>query len=241
VSRRARAVAMLGLSLACAGFAASLVNGYAREVEAQVGALAPVVVAVERVPRGKLITPAMSATHLAIRRVPGSYVPPDAFRSTGDALGQRALTDIPAGSYVGSAQIEPAGARRPGQATGLEAGGRLIQVPVAGAAALGAALRPGIRVDLLVTSERGPGPPRTYLALQRIDLLDFRPSSADASLGNGEGRAPDGVATLRVTLRQAVLLTAAQNFARELRLVARRGNDERLLPPTSVTAHDLHP
>ena len=42
VSRRARAVALLGAAAICAGLAASIVSGYAHDVRAQVGPLVPV-------------------------------------------------------------------------------------------------------------------------------------------------------------------------------------------------------
>ena len=44
---------------------------------------------------------------------------------------------------------------------------------------------------------------------------------------------------VKVTLAQAVLLTAARNFARELRLVPRAAGDNRRLGPTLVTASEL--
>jgi pilus assembly protein CpaB len=118
-------------------------------------------------------------------------------------------------------------------------GERLVEVTVAGASALGDTLQPGARVDVLITSERGAGLPRTYVALQRVELVGFRAGSE--SLGNGGSHSADGVAALRVTLRQAVLLTAAQNFARELRLVARPPGDESRVAETAVTAEQLRP
>ena len=47
------------------------------------------------------------------------------------------------------------------------------------------------------------------------------------------------MATLRVTVRQAVYLTAAQNFAREIRLLARAPGDRRRQGGTSVGAGQL--
>jgi pilus assembly protein CpaB len=91
-------------------------------------------------------------------------------------------------------------------------------------------------VDVLITTDRGAGPQRTYLALQRIELVDFGETS-DSVGGNDGGR--DAIATLRVTLAQAVLLTAARNFARELRLVPRAEGDDRRIGPASVTAAEL--
>ena len=107
-----------------------------------------------------------------------------------------------------------------------------------GAGALEGALPPGARVDVLITSDRGQNAPRTYLAMQRIELVGFKPSGTSDGSGDNGAKA---MASLRVTLRQAVLLTAAENFARELRLVPRPSGEERLIPPAAVSAGDLHP
>ena len=42
-----------------------------------------------------------------------------------------------------------------------------------------------------------------------------------------------------MTLEQAVMLTAAQNFAREIRLLPRPPDDGRRMEPTSVDASEL--
>jgi pilus assembly protein CpaB len=237
VSRRSRALALLGMAAVCAGLASSIVSGYARDVRAQVGPLTPVLVARAQVPRGRLFTPANVSRYLAARRVPVRFVPPRSLRFASDVVGLRSLTLIPAGSYLNEGQLGGSSEHTdPAQSDRL-GGGRFVEVAVAGAAALQSALRPGVSVDVLITSERGQGSPRTYLALQRVELVDFRPgAAADASAGDRES-----LASLRVTLRQAVLLTAAQNFARELRLVPRAPGEDRRLPPTAVSAHDLHP
>jgi pilus assembly protein CpaB len=102
-------------------------------------------------------------------------------------------------------------------------------------------MRPGLRVDVLVTSERTQGSGRTYLALQRIELVDLNRLEEGGASASGDARRADSVATLRVTLRQAVLLTAAQNFAREVRLVPRPPGDDRRLRSTVVSAAQLRP
>jgi pilus assembly protein CpaB len=76
---------------------------------------------------------------------------------------------------------------------------------------------PGGRVDVLVTTGRNGSPGRTRLALQDVQLLAARPAADD--------NAGKLVATLRVTVRQAVYLTAAQNFAQEVRLLPRPAGD----------------
>jgi hypothetical protein len=97
--------------------------------------------------------------------------------------------------------------------------------------------------DVLITTGGEGAPPRTYLALQRVEVADFR---AEAGLGGtgaggpGEGASGAGAtATLRVSLAQAVMLTAAVNFARELRLVPRSAGERRRHRPLSVRAADL--
>jgi pilus assembly protein CpaB len=91
-------------------------------------------------------------------------------------------------------------------------------------------------VDVLVSSEAGGG--RSYLALEDVELLDLRPG--DPSAGPDEGGAPaSSVATLRVTLRQAVFLTAAENFGREIRLLARPPGDRRRSGGAAVPARSL--
>jgi pilus assembly protein CpaB len=238
VTRRTRTLALFGLSAACAGLAASLVNGYARQVRAQVGPLVPVLVARVGIERGERLTSERASSRLSIRRVPERFAPPNALRSPSEAVGLRAASVIAAGDYVGRADLIVA---TPRVAPPSAAGARLVELPIAGGSALRGLLRPGGRVDVLVTSEQAEGSGRTYLALQRIELADLRPHEDGDAAANGDGRRADSVATLRVTLRQAVLLTAAQNFAREVRLVPRPPGDDRRLHATAVSAAQLRP
>ena len=81
-------------------------------------------------------------------------------------------------------------------------------------------------MDVLVSTESGAGGGRTLVALAGAELLRL---SAAAEPGGAARRhragGPTALATLRVTLRQAVYLTAADNFAREIRLLARPPGD----------------
>jgi pilus assembly protein CpaB len=241
VSRRARAIALLGLSAICAGLAASLVNGYARDVRAQVGPLVPTLVARKQIPRGHLFTPASAPAYLSQRRVPARFAPPHSFRFVREVIGLRVLGPVPTGTYVGAAHLGTAAGRSSRSANISAGGGRLVEVQVVGSGGLEDVLRPGVRVDVLVTSERGPGPPRTYLALQRIELVDFGDRAVGSTVESADAGRGEAVATLRVSLRQAILLTAAQNFARELRLVPRTVGDGRQMSPIAVSAQDLQP
>ncbi len=212
-----------------------MVSGYAADVRGQVGPLVPVLVTKADIPRGKALGPQLLRSSLSQRRVPRRFAPPDALSAPEQAAGLRAVTGIPKGSYVGRAQLEAPVMRAAGRPVV-----RQVEIPVAGTDAMRGLLGPGARVDVLVTSEGDrAGSPRTYLALQSVELIDLR-SREHADQG-GEGPRADAMATLRVTLRQAVLLTAAGNFARELRLVPRPAGDRQQLPATAVTAADLRP
>jgi pilus assembly protein CpaB len=82
-------------------------------------------------------------------------------------------------------------------------------------------------VDVLVTTEH-----RSFLALEDAELLGIRPGPESDS-------GAKSLATLRVSLRQAVYLTAAQAFAREIRLLPRAAGESRGGQSLSVSASAL--
>ena len=151
-------------------------------------------------------------------------MPPGALRDPSAALGSRAAVTIRAGDYIEGSSLVSGGGQGGG---GPEPSGRIVELSVAGASSIADALRPGERVDVLITTDRGSAGGRTYLALQNAELIAFA--------GGGD----KSLASLRVTLRQAVLLTAAQSFARELRLVPRPAGDRAQAGPVSVSASEL--
>lgn len=225
---------LLALALAAGGLAASQVRGSVREVEARVGPPVPVVVAREDLPAGTRVEPGQLDRMLSLREVPAAFVPPDALAATKEALGLRLAAPVAAGGYV-TAGLLQAGGEPAASGPPLAPGERVVEIAAAGGTTLGAA-GPGAQVDVLVTTGAGPTAGRTYVALERVELLDV------GRRGGGlEGGAPGGgtVAALRVTLQQAVLLTAAQNFAREIRLLPRSPKDTKRTDPTSVSAADL--
>jgi pilus assembly protein CpaB len=205
--RRRRALTLLALALLCGWLAASDVRGTERRARASLGPMATAVVARQDIPAGRPI----AAGQLTLRTVPARFLPPDAIGGAADAVGLRAAVALPRGTYVTASQL---GTTADAQAPTLAPGERAVAVTAAGsAAALGS---PGGRVDVLVTTgARGSGRGRTYLAIQDVQLLAIRPG-ADAD---------HVIATLRVSVRQAVYLTAAQNFAQEVRLLPRPQGD----------------
>ncbi len=59
------------------------------------------------------------------------------------------------------------------------------------------------------------------MALGGVELLRL----GEAGTRSDSSGAPTALATLRVSLRQAIYLTAADNFAREIRVLARPPGD----------------
>src|SRR4051794_10329744 len=231
-ARRRRAVLLLALAIVAGGISASRVSGRAADIEAQVGSLVPVLVARQDV----AAVDRVSAGSLAIRQVPQRFVPADALSAPEQAVGRRAGAPVAAGGYLTAGTFASAGAAA-GEPALLARGQRTIEIPVAGGQALVDAA-PGARVDVLVTTETRSGGGRTFLALQDVELLGVRPAD-DARSAEGAAARASALATLRVNLRQAVYLTAAQSFAREVRLLVRAPGDRRSAPALEVGSGGL--
>jgi pilus assembly protein CpaB len=186
-------------------------------VAAQVGPAVPVLVAARDLPAGARVP----GSGLAVRRVPVRFVPPDALASASGVVGARPSVPVAAGSYVTAGVFEGSNSEHRGGG-GVGRGWRAVTVEVSGAPGLAA----GVGVDVLVSTESGAGAGRTEVALAGAELLRLEPGASGTA--PAEGPTPSGptaLATLRVTLRQAVYLTAADNFAREIRLLARPPGD----------------
>jgi pilus assembly protein CpaB len=237
---RRRAVLMLSLAVACGGMAASQVRGRERAIEARVGGLMPVLVARDDVAPGTRFTPERARRLLAVRQVPVRFAPADALSAPEEAAGRRTAAALGAGSYVTvgalTGEPEPEG----GSGPGLRPGERALDLAVSGGEAVAALGGQGARVDVLVTTEPRSGSGRTFIALENAELLGARPGGAAADAEAG-GAAPGAttIATLRVSPRQAVYLTAAQSFAREIRLLPRPAGDRRRSGGLAVEAEDL--
>jgi len=219
--KRRRALTLLALALLCGWLAASDVRGTERRARASLGPMATAVVTRQDLPAGR----AIAAGQVSLRTVPARFLPPDALASAGDAVGLRAAVPLPRGTYVTASMLGSGG---DSAEPSLAPGERAVAVSAAGStAALGP---PGGRVDVLVTTgARGSGHGRTYLAIQDVQLLAAHPG-ADAD---------HVVATLRVSVRQAVYITAAQNFAQEVRILPRPRGDRAGVGQLSVGGGEL--
>ena len=220
MSSRRRAVLLAGLALLMGGLAASDVASREAALRRGLGPLVPVVVARTELPAGVRL----EAKRLAVRRIPARFAPRGAVGSPGVLTGLRLAVAVSAGTEVMAAMVR--GGRGPsaraGPGAGLRRGERVAEVLAVGAPV---ALAPGARVDVLVTRDEGGAGGGTVLALQDVEVLGARPGPAAS--GESAAGAPRVLASLRVTLREAVYLAAAQAFARELRLLPRAAGDHR--------------
>ena len=220
-ARRRRAFVLAGLALLLGGLAASDVAGREAALEQRLGPTVPVVVARATLEPGAKIDP----RKLAVRRVPARFAPRGTFASPHELAGQTPSAGVPAGADVTTSALSDPAATATGAP--VAKGERVAEVVAAGAPDL---ITAGARVDVLVTREPRPGAPGgTDLALQDVEVLTATPAPADSG-------PPRIAASLRVTLRQAVYLAAAQSFARELRLLPRSPGDHRRATPLTYGA-----
>ena len=215
MSRRRRAVLLLGLAVLLGGLAASDVAQREAALRERLGPAVPVVVARQAIPAGAELT----RERLGVRRVPARYAPAGAAAGTEPLLGARVAVPVAAGGVIAPELLRAEAAPRTGP---VRRGERVADLTAAGSPQL---VQPGGRVDVLVTRE-GPRDTggATELALEDVEVLSAAPAGEE---GSAEHPGPRVATALRVTVRQAVYLAAAQSFAREVRLLARPTRDHR--------------
>ncbi|HLM10038.1 MAG TPA: Flp pilus assembly protein CpaB [Thermoleophilaceae bacterium] len=218
-ARRRRGLLLLAIALATGGLAASRVRERERRVEERVGPLVGVLVAAHNIEADARV----SGASLSVRRVPARFLPPDAIGPGAGVAGARTAVPLAAGSYLTAGALAGGG---DGAGAGLRPGERAVEVGVAGAGGLGE-VRPDTRVDVIVSTEAGSGGGRSLVALADVEVLRL---DGGADAGYADPADPDEAvaqarATLRVSVRQAVYLTAADNFGREIRLLVRPPGD----------------
>jgi len=207
-------VLLLGLALVLGALAASDVAGREAALRSQIGEPVPVVVTRAPVAAGARLEP----RRLAVRRVPARYAPAGAFADIASLEGLRAARALPANADVVTAVVDDG---RESAAVGapVRPGERVAELVAKGSPRL---ITAGGRVDVLVTRATGDGRGSTTLALEDAEVL-----AATRAPEPARDDGPLVAVSLRVTLRQAVFLAAAQSFARELRVLPRAAGDRR--------------
>jgi len=219
VTRRRRAAVLIGLSIILGALAASNVSGREAALRREIGPAVPVLVARRGLAAGARLDPAA----LAVRRVPSRYAPAGAYRAVAEVTGLRAAVAIPAGADLDPAVVDDGTTPAAPAGPDLRDGERVAQVVAVGPAE---SLVAGAHVDVVVTREAAGGSAgSTTLALEDVEVLGA--SRAPASGSGPDADLPRVALDLRVSLRQAVYLAAAQSFAREVRVLPRAPGDRR--------------
>lgn len=180
---------------------------------AQAPAPAWVLVAREPLPAGTAIDAEVAADALELVAVPGDLPLAGLLGSADEALGRRTVAHLAPGEPVTAAVV--GGAPGTGPAP-LEPGERAVAAPLSTAAGAAAALAPGVRVDVVASTGEGLTG-RTRIVVADAEVLAVVPPGPA-----GDG----GEALLRVSAAQALAVTAALNFAREVRLLLRPPAEE---------------
>lgn len=217
MSSRGRALGFGALAVICAAASASIASGYRDSVEAQLGELQPVVVAIEPVTPDRPLDRRQVRRVLEVREVPVRFAPPDALADPEEAIGRRARATVPAGSYLLASHLRLPGGARPDEP---ELGRDLspVVITVTGAGALAASAAGGSeRVDVVVAGEPVTGArAEVRVAAEGVRLLALEPADPEDATAAG---ADSWNATLALERRQALALIEAENFAREIRLI----------------------
>jgi pilus assembly protein CpaB len=214
-----------------AGGAASV---YLGQLEAEIGIKQAVVVAAQPIPARALITPDMLTTV----ELPVKYLAPSYILSTADLVDGEttALINISPGEYLQQNMVS--------RNAGLDSGKRAISIAVDTVTSVGNSVRQGNYVDIVVSYTDTNGQPKTELLLQNVKVLavdnllpaqggtggqTYLPAGFDGTVK----LAPTTVATLELTPEEALAVTHAANYSRELRLLIRRLDDQALpnVPP----------
>jgi Flp pilus assembly protein CpaB len=184
-----------------------------------------VLVARAALPPGLLIDDVIASEVLAPAPVPAGLGLAGLLSSPSEAVGRRTAAPVAAGEPLTQAAL--GGAPGSGPAA-LAAGERAVAVPLSAVAGAGG-LSPGARVDVVASTGEGPAG-RTRVVVADAEVLVTAPAPAEGGLGGA------GEALLRVTTAQALRVTAALNFAREVRLLTRPGDEAAAPPPPAVRA-----
>ena len=214
MTRRRRAAVLLGLSLVLGTLAATHMARREAALRETLGPVVEVVVARRDLEAGRTL----ELSDLGVRSLPARYAPPGEPEFAAALAGHKLAVPVPSGGAVSRALL----ARRPQTPeSAIVRGERAVDVIATGSAQ---AVVGGARVDVLVTTgRRDQDGGRTRLALEDVEVLAARAATVEDT-----GKAPPRVrATLRVTVAQAVYLSAAQSFAQDLRLLARAPGDRR--------------
>lgn len=174
-----------------------------------------VLVAARAIPAGEVIGGGAARGLLAFAMVPAAGVLPGMLVDPSEASGRRTVAPVSAGEPLTQAALGGAPGLGPDP---LVTGERAVAVPLRALGAAAGAPAPGSRVDVLASDGEGLAG-RTRVVVSGAEVLAIMRD--DPSQGDGSGDA----LLLRVTAAQALEVTRALDFAREVRVVGRPASE----------------
>jgi pilus assembly protein CpaB len=232
---RQRGIVFMAIAAILALIGGCLFFAYLNTLKREIGETVEVVVAKVDIPPRTLIT----ADMLEMQKIPQKYARASYIASIDDVLPEFVtLVKIEKGDFLQRNTIATY--------AGLKPGMRAISIGVNRIQSIGGSIRPGNRVDVIVSFEE-EGEAKTLLLLQNVEVLAvsmLMPVPAEEGIGavpparfspTGE-LLSEATVTLALTLEDAVKLTYMDNFAKEVRFIIRRLDEEKVIPtPTPVT------
>jgi pilus assembly protein CpaB len=198
---------LAALALILGGLAASDVSSREAAIDRRLGPPVPVVVARTDLAAGRVVR----ASDLALRQVPARYAPAAAFANPSEAAGLRTTAAVVRGTDLVPALLADDDAQSPG----LRPGERVALVTAIAPIRL---IRPGGRVDVVVTRSAQDADRIATTTLEDVQVLAAAPAGEDNDSG-----APRVAVSLRVRPRQGVSLAVAQSLGSTIRLLPRSG------------------
>jgi len=216
MSKLQKTLLTFALALTLSGVSAVVITRKEREVNARYGVRVDVLTALTDIKAGEKIT----AKQLGITSLPQRFVSVDALNAPAQVVGKKSTVDISSGSYILKTYTESS-ATNSFLGVELAEGDRIVDVVVSGSLEL---VKPGVHVDVLVTKvdDRDPNSRgnETKVALEEVAVVAVKPVAEFASDAEATGQQKIQV-SLKVDTADAVYLSAAENFAKEIRLLVR--------------------
>ena len=213
--------------MALALVAGLLAAGLTLRAVAQPPDAGSVVVAAQTLAPGLVIDAESVTTSLTVAPVPASVSLAGTIHDPSEAIGRRIAVPVAAGEPITQAVLGGAPGIGPEP---LAVGERAVAVPLSAAGGVAAGIGAGARVDVVASTGEGPAG-RTAMVVSDAEVLAVaEPASVDGQT------VPGGEALLRVSSGQALRITAALNFAREVRLLVRPQDEVGPAPVTEADA-----
>ena len=172
---------------------------------------ARVLVASQVIPAGTLIDTASEQGALALAAVAEDLPLAGLLSGADEARGRRTVAVVSPGEPLTQAVLGGAPGMGPAP---LAVGERAVPVPLRSAGGSAAAPVPGVRVDVIASDGEGPAG-RTRVVVGDAEVLAVTRDDAGGGEGSGD------VLMLRLSTDQALEVTRALDFAREVRVVTR--------------------